>query len=201
MNKILTILGAMYIAVGSMVTIVFIACGMVGAFLLIPIFFVVLGMVFVTGVLYSRAKKKEILTHGKQYAAKIYGYVEDHSVVVNDCYLQNVKVHYFDDAHIEREAVIPTGFPKGADTYPIGMTMDIYEYHGKYGYDPDSVRDEKLPGEEELMDDKPVAPDQVKLIAVTCPNCGSSFRAAAGYVNRCPYCGSYQNTSVSGGRR
>ena len=55
--------------------------------------------------------------------------------------------------------------------YPIGMTIDIFVYHGKFGYDPDSVRNEILEGEAELMDDKPVSPDQVKLIAVNCPNC------------------------------
>ena len=94
---------------------------------------------------------------------------------------------------IEREAVIPTAFEKGASTYPIGMTMDIYEYQGKYGWDPDSVRDEILPGEQELMDDKPVDPSKLRMTAVQCPNCGASYQAAAGYTGRCPYCGSYHN--------
>ena len=75
--------------------------------------------------------------------------------MVNGRFPVNVIVHYFDKNQIEREAVIPTAFEKGASTYPIGMTMDIYEYQGKYGWDPDSVRDEILPGEQELMDDKP----------------------------------------------
>ena len=50
-----------------------------------------------------------------------------------------------------------------------------------------------LPGEEELMDDKPVDPMQLKMVAVSCPNCGSSFQAATGYSSKCPYCGSYIN--------
>ena len=77
-----------------------------------------------------------------------------------------------------------------------GLTIDIFEYNGKYGYDPDSVRDERLPGEEELMDDKPVAPDKLRLVAVRCPNCGSSFRAATGYSSKCPYCGNYLNVNM-----
>ena len=105
-------------------------------------------------------------------------------------------VHYFDSYHVEREAIIPTGFTRGAGMYPIGLTIDIFEYNGKYGYDPDSVRDERLPGEEELMDDKPVAPDQLRLVAVRCPNCGSSFRAATGYSSKCPYCGNYLNVNM-----
>lgn len=30
--------------------------------------------------------------------------------------------------------------------------------------------------------------------SVTCPNCGASYKKAAGYAEKCPYCGSYQNT-------
>ena len=113
--------------------------------------------------------------------------------MVNGRFPVNVIVHYFDKNQIEREAVIPTAFEKGASTYPIGMTMDIYEYQGKYGWDPDSVRDEILSGEQELMDDKPVDPYKLRMTAVQCPNCGASYQAAAGYTGRCPYCGSYHN--------
>ena len=30
-------------------------------------------------------------------------------------------------------------------------------------------------------------------LALTCPNCGASFQAAAGYSSKCPYCGGYLN--------
>ena len=70
----------------------------------------------------------------------------------------------------------------------------IFEYQGKYEYDPSSVRYEILPGEQELMDNKPVDPSQLHMIAVTCPNCGASYKKAAGYAEKCPYCVSYQNT-------
>ena len=55
------------------------------------------------------------------------------------------------------------------------------------------IRDEILPGEQELMDDKPVDPSKLRMTAVQCPNCGASYQAAAGYTGRCPYCGSYHN--------
>ena len=103
-------------------------------------------------------------------------------------------VHYFDNYHIEREAILPTSFCQGTSPYPLGMTIDIFEYQGKYEYDPSSVRYEILPGEQELMDNKPVDPSQLHMIAVTCPNCGASYKKAAGYAEKCPYCGSYQNT-------
>ena len=183
-------MGVAYIAIGGVLTICFAGAG---AFVAIPLFFCVLGIVFVVAVLVSMAQKKKIVTHGRKYAAKIYSYVDNTAYVVNGSYTVNVKVHYFDENHVEREAVIPTAFEKGSGMYPIGMTIDIFAYHGKFGYDPDSVRNEILEGEAELMDDKPVSPDQVKLIAVNCPNCGASFQATAGYSARCPYCGGYQN--------
>lgn len=115
-------------------------------------------------------------------------------VILGICFIAAVLiVHYFDKNQIEREAVIPTAFEKGSGAYPIGMTMDIYEYQGRYGFDPGSVRDEILPGEQELMDDKPVDPSKLRMTAVQCPNCGASYQAAAGYTGRCPYCGSYHD--------
>lgn len=68
-------------------------------------------------------------------------------------------MHYFDSYHVEREAIIPTGFTRGAGMYPIGLTIDIFEYNGKYGYDPDSVRDGELPVRKSSWTTKPVAPD------------------------------------------
>ena len=95
--------------------------------------------------------------------AKVYSYVENTSFTVNNSYTVNTVVHYFDETHTEREAVIPTCFEKGSSKMlPIGMTVDIYCYRDKYDYDPKSVRSEYLPGEEELMDDKPVDPMQLK---------------------------------------
>lgn len=196
-QKILLFIGGMFAAIGAMVSIVFIgvssATGESGVFVVIPLGFVFIGLGFIIGVIISIVNKKIIVKRGNKYVAKIYGYVDNTSFLENGEFTQNVKVHYFDRMHIEREAILPTSFAKGSNLYPIGMTIDIYEYHGKFGFDPKSVRGEILPGEEELMDDKPVSPNQVQLVAVTCPNCGSSFQAAAGYSSKCPYCESYLN--------
>ena len=161
--------------------------------LAIPMLFVILGIAFIIGTLIPEFKKNSIKKHGDAYKAKIYGYVENTSYRVNGRFPINVKVHYFDKKGIEWEAVLPAGMPKGSGEYPIGMTMDIYEYRGKYSFDPKSVRDEILPGEAELMDDKPVDPSRIKMTAVSCRSCGASYQAVAGYTGRCPYCGSYQN--------
>ena len=192
-QKILMIVGAAFSGVGTIITIVFAGVGMGGVFLTLPIFFILLGISFIVGVFCSLSQKKIIEKQGRRFPAKIYGYVDNTSYTVNNSYTVNVKVHYFDERHVEREAILPTGFPQGSGMYPIGMTIDIFEYQGKFSYDPNSVRNEVLPGEDELMDDKPVAPDKLQLVAVTCPNCGSNFQAATGYSSKCPYCGGYIN--------
>ena len=200
MQKILMILGAAFAGMGLVFTIVF------GSFLpmmrgsgatvmiVVPIFFIIIGLSLVIFVLKAMSKKKEVERKGKKYSAKIYGYIENTSVMVNSNYLIDTKVHYFDEKHIEREAIIPTAFSKGSSQYPIGMTIDIYEYNGKYSFDPKSVRDEILPGENELMDNKPVEPEKITNVAVECKNCGATFQAVKGYTERCPYCGSVYNT-------
>ena len=193
MQKILLGMGAFYVLIGGGIAFVFIGIGEAGGFIAIPLLFVVLGIAFIIGVLVSGSGKKKILKLGRRYPAKIYSYVENTSYTVNGQFTMNVVVHYFDEHGVEREAIIPTSFDKGSNTYPIGMTMDIYEYQGKYSFDPRSVRDEILYGEEELMDDKPVDPTAAKLVAMECPACGSHFQATAGYSNKCPYCGGYFN--------
>lgn len=194
-QKIMMVMGVAYIVIGGAITFILATVGLseVGAFIAIPLIFVVVGIGFVIGVICSISKKKKIVNHGRRYAAKIYSYVDNASYTVNGQYTVNVKVHYFDENRIEREAIIPTAFPKGAGTYPIGMTIDIFEYQGNFSFDPKSVRNETLPGEVELMDDKPISPEQIHLVAVKCPNCGSSFQAAAGYSSKCPYCSGYLN--------
>ncbi len=192
-QKLLIILGAAYIAIGGVVAFIFSCVGNTGLFIAIPLLFVVLGIGFVAGTLLHISKKKRILTHGNKYAAKIYGYVENTSYTVNGNFTVNTKVRYFDKNGVEKEAVLPTQFAKGSGMYPIGMTIDIYEYQGNYNFDPKSVRNEILPGESVLMDDKPVEPEKIKNVAVTCQNCGATFQAASGYSTSCPYCGSYHN--------
>lgn len=197
-QKILLIIGAAFTAMGAVMTACFGTVGtsqgdQIGVFIAIPLLFVVIGISFITGVLVSISKKKKIAKYGHRYAAKIYSYVDNTSYTVNGQYTVNVKAHYFDENHVEREAILPTAFAKGSNQYPIGMTIDIFEYQGKFSFDPKSVRNETLPGEAELMDDKPISPEQIHLVAVRCPSCGSSFQAATGYSSKCPYCGGYLN--------
>lgn len=159
----------------------------------IPGVFLLVGVGMMAGVWIGMRGKRQIRKKGTKYAAKIYGYVKNTAYTVNGVFTVNTKVHYFDNRGIEREAILPTGFATGSDEYPIGMTIDIYEYNGKYAFDPQSVRNEVLPRENELMDNKPIEPDKLQLQAVQCPSCGASFQAAAGYSNKCPYCGNYWN--------
>lgn len=197
-QKILLIVGTVFTAMGSIFTIMFLGMRSIFSdnltpFLLLPLLFVVLGLSFIIGVAATIRRQALIRKKGTRYAAKIYGYVENTSYRINRRFPLNTKVHYFDGNHIEREAIIPTNFSQGASLYPLGMTIDIFEYQGKFSFDPASLRNEILPGEQELMDNKPVDPSSLHLTAVACPNCGASYEAAAGYVSHCPYCGSYQN--------
>lgn len=194
-QKICIIVGVGFAGIGLFMTLIFLfAFGKPGAFILIPLMFVVLGLCFIVTILVMLHNKKMIRVHGEKYTAKIYGYVKNTSYMVNGRFPLNVKVHYFDNYGIEREVILPTSISGGADSmFPIGMTIDIYEYNGKYSYDPASVRGERLRREEELMDNKPIDPEQLHLIAVRCSNCGASYKAATGYASRCPYCGGYQN--------
>jgi len=194
-QKICMIVGTGFAGIGLFMTVLFMfAFGEIGVFILIPLMFVVIGLCFIVTILVMLHNQKMIRVHGEKYAAKIYGYVQNTSYRVNDQFTWNVKVHYFDNYGIEREVILPTSISRGADSmFPIGMTIDIYEYNGKYSYDPASVRGERLRREEELMDNKSIDPEQLHLIAVRCSNCGASYKAATGYASRCPYCGGYQN--------
>lgn len=195
-GKILIILGAAFAGIGGLVGFIFFFAFQeipgAGPFLAIPGFFVILGFCFIAGVFINKASKDKIIKKGKKYSGKIYGYIRNTAVQVNGTFPSDTKVRYFDDYGIEREAILPTGFTDGSG-YPIGMTIDIYELNGKYNFDSKSVRSEVLPREDELMDDKPIDPGAVKMVAVRCPSCGSSFNATSGYSNRCPYCNSYSN--------
>ncbi|MDO4459140.1 MAG: hypothetical protein Q4C42_03500 [Clostridia bacterium] len=191
-QKILFFMGVAYVILGGFGTFISLAFD-AGFFAFIPALFLILGIAFIAVPRYLVFRKNEIVRKGRKYTGKIYGYIENTSYTVNGAFTLNTKVRYFDENHIEREAIIPTSFSKGSDEYPIGMTIDIYEYNNKFGFDKKSVRYEVIYGEEELMDDKPIQPDLRKLVAVRCPGCSATFQAVAGYSNKCPYCGGYYN--------
>ncbi len=189
-SKAFWILGLSFIVISMPLCIAFLSMiDFFGVMSLIPLIFVVIGAAFILVAARMTMAQKKIKQNGKRYAAKIYSYVKDTSMTINGAYPVNIKVHYFDDSHTEREAVIPTQFAAGDATYPIGMTMDIFEYQGKFTWDAKSVREEELPGEAELMDDKPVNPELIHIVGVSCPSCGAAFTASQGYAQKCPYCG------------
>lgn len=199
-EKFMRMFGSIFFAVGviTLITGIF-SFGSTGD-ILGDVISVSLGVVFsgIGGGIYiaqmkKGKKRKQINEEGTRYTGKIYGYVEDKNCTMNGDYPVNIIVHYFDKAGVEREAYVPTGFIKGSGDYPIGATIDIMVLGTEYTWDKDSVRYEKIDGEEELMDDKPVTPDKNSMIAVSCASCGASYTAVKGYVSKCPYCGSSTN--------
>lgn len=190
-NQIYLFVGGLFFLIGSVITIIFCSIGFFGSFILLPLLFVVLGGGLLVYAFMLRKKQKDVLNQGKKYAAKIYGYVDDKSVSVNGVLTKNIVVHYFDDNGIEREATIPTQLESGFNSYAIGMTVDIYVYQGRHEWDPNSIRNEVIWRESELMDGKPIDPDKQQLVSIHCKNCGATYQAVKGYSNRCPYCGSF----------
>lgn len=199
-EKFLKMFGGIFFAVGVLVGGIGIGLLFISDILFAAAIPLLLGLVFGAiggGILISQFKKsaarKTVEENGDRFTGKIYGYVEDKSCTMNGDYLINIKVHYFDKNGMEREAIIPTGFTRGSGDFPIGATIDIIALNTSYTWVKNSVRFEHIYGEEELMDDKPLDPSKIDMIAVSCPNCGASFSAAKGYTSKCPYCGSSIN--------
>lgn len=193
-DKFLKLFGTVFFSVGVLMLIIslgivrttgdFIACG---GTLILSIVFGGVGGGLLIAQIKKRKERQKILSEGTRYTGKIHSYVEDKSCTMNGDYPINLNVHYFDHRGTEREAIIPTGFTKGSGEYPIGATIDIIALGTNYTWDKDSVRFERIFGEEELMDDKPL--QHASMVGVSCKSCGASFSAAKGYVNKCPYCG------------
>ena len=187
--KILILVGAIFALVGSLLTFIFfVNRDVFGLWSLFPLFFVALGLCFIIPGIIDVTKNRKIIKNGKRIPAKICGYVEDKHVVINGGYAVNTVVRYFDSYRRVKECVIETGFQRGSNAYPIGMTVDLYEYDGKISWDQDSVRQETLFDEKELMDGIEDTSDG-EVIAVNCPKCGALFCTAREYAAKCPYCG------------
>lgn len=200
MAGVLILTGGIFFGVGLVMTIIFASVSNVfpggsgfGAFIFLPLLFVVIGAIMLVCAAVEIKRKKDVRKKGTRYPAKVYGYVDDTSFVVNGQYTVNIKVRFFDSNNFIREAIIPTQFNRNSSMYGIGMTLDIFEYNGRFSWDPKSARFDKLPNENQLMDERPVNPEEVNLIGVTCPYCGANFKATSGYANRCPYCDGYIN--------
>lgn len=195
-NKILLIVGSSVFFGCTMMAILFGSISIVteeGFMTPIPVMFAIAGLVMTICAIRNMIQARNTLKKGKKYQAKIFGYIENKSYMVNNSYPINVKARYIDPSGNVRETILNTSFASGSDSYPIGYTIDIFEYKGRFAFDKSSVRDQYVPREEELMDNKPLDPSKFSFIAVTCPNCGSSFNAKAGFANNCPYCGSAIN--------
>lgn len=200
MEFILLFMGGIFFGVGLVTTTIFSSVSDMfpgrsgaGAFIMIPLLFTLIGAIILGFAVREIIRKSNVRKKGTRYPAKVYGYVDDTSFVVNGQYTVNIKVRFFDSNNFIREAIIPTQFNRNSSMYGIGMTIDIFEYNGRFSWDKKSARFEKLPNENQLMDERPVNPDEINLIAVTCPYCGANFKATSGYTNRCPYCDGYIN--------
>ena len=197
-EKVFLIVGAAFASIGLLVTGIFLSvASAVGegfvAFVGIPFFFVLLGAVFIVVPFLKKSSRQKIVQKGKKYPAKIYGYTKNALFEVNGVHPTDTKVHYFDEMGVEREIILPTHCAGSDGLMPVGMTVDVYSYKGKFSWDPKSLRNEVLYREAELMDNKPIEPEKQNIVAVKCKNCGASFEAIKGFTGQCPYCGGYTN--------
>ena len=105
-HKIVVLVGSIFLAVGVFVGIIFAIVAEPGKFPLAmlsqPGGFLLIGggMDIVVAILVHN--KKMIVKKGVKYPAKIYGYTENTSVKVNNTYMMDTIVHYFDSYHVER---------------------------------------------------------------------------------------------------
>lgn len=197
MEKVIKLLGSIFLAVGGtcllfgLAILLFIRDGNIafGVLGLLCFIFSCIGGGMLLGASAVNRRSKRIIKNGTRYTGKIYSYIEDQSVLINNAYPINIVVHYFDKEGIEREVTIPTKFTKGSESFPIGATIDFVIYKSSSAWIKDSVRFDHIDREEELMDNKPLNPTKLNLIAVTCPTCSASYKAAQGFAATCPYCG------------
>lgn len=161
--------------------------------LIVGIMIAVPGLFLVSLVVVGVLKQKKIATKGRRYTGKILKYVDDYSAIVNGMPQQNICVRYFDRNHKISEAIIPTRFAYGTNKYPIGYTIDFYEYYGRFSWDKKSLSSKSIPGEDELMDAKPIEPKDINYKAIECPSCGATIKVAIGYTAKCSFCGNIVN--------
>ncbi len=111
-QKLLMIIGIIFTSVGAFILALIIGLNVLlhegVLFIILPIIFLTIGLGFIIGVLIGVRKKSNIRKRGTRYAAKIYGYVKNTSYMINGSYPLNTVVHYFDNYHIEREAILPS---------------------------------------------------------------------------------------------
>lgn len=200
MRKILKLLGFIFLAVGALFLLICIAillitrCNMGGVIggSITALFSVIWGGIgggMLIGASASNRSRQKIINKGTRHTGKIYGYVEDRAIKVNNSYPINIVVRYFDNSGTEREVIIPTKFARGSGAFPIGATIDFVLYKSTSTWIDGSVRNDPIAREDELMDNIPLYSSQLTMRAVTCPTCGASYTAAQGYAAACPYCG------------
>ena len=111
-QKLLMIIGIIFTSVGAFILALTLGLNLFffffSLFMILPISFLTTGLGFIIGVCIGIRKKSNIRKRGTRYAAKIYGYVQNTSYVVNGRYPLSTVVHYFDNYHIEREAILPS---------------------------------------------------------------------------------------------
>lgn len=189
-GKVFLMVGGIFLFVGLILFTAFIfAFGFPIA--LFPMLFVLLGAVFCAIPVVSAIREKKAWREGKPYTGKVYGFVENTSVVVNGSYPINTVVRFFDERHMVREAILHTDFSRGSQKFAVGSTIDIREYKGRFVYNRASVRYETLKDEEILMENRSLDAAGITYVAVTCESCGASFKAQKGITAKCPYCDSY----------
>ena len=132
--------------------------------------------------------EKNIIENGYVIKGKIFDYAPDSSLTMNGSPVISLRVRYFDKDEIH-EVLVPTGRP---DTwlFPRGKTVSVSILDGAAALIDNSVSDEKLAGEDLLMNpDMNYSESGLSTKGKKCPSCGSNLFIPQGMSVICPYCG------------
>lgn len=193
-NKFVRNFGLFFVFLGIIITFILIAAGLQTGRKMLIFMALFLALLFcgIGGFLASlgirELKRIDVINkEGMVYMGKIFKLVPDHQMMINGASTLSLIVRY-KDSGIIKEATVRTGEADEA-LFPVGSTVSINILDSEASLVPNSVTDQKLPDEENLMNPD-LDPKGTKSSAgVSCPGCGANLMVPYGMAAICPYCG------------
>lgn len=152
-----------------------------GFLLIWTLIFAGVPLISIVSILRTIKKRADALRLGTRYQAKIVGYAFDYAMRVSGQSARDIVVAFIKDGKRYQRAISTKMFNR--TRFPIGATVDIYEYKGEYLIGSEAY-DERIPRETELMGNtsrleqngvsNPPAKEDI-WGTVVCPHCGQEF--------------------------
>lgn len=202
-NKFIRNFGLFFVFLGAGITFILIAVGLrtgrnmlIYMALLFALLFCGIGGFLATLGIRQLRQMETINEEGTVYMGKIFRAVQDHQMTVNGASTLSLIVRYRENGSI-KEVTVRTGEVDEA-LYPIGCTVSISILNGQAALVPDSVSDQKLPDEENLMNPDLDPRGTQSSTGTCCPGCGANLMVPYGMAAVCPYCGRKVRVDMDG---